>query len=74
MIVRNGTGRSGKYPTRTRVYESGPVSVRTGGIFPGPEDRSDPRGCWTTPRDRWSGKPGTPVKPGDYEPRYEYDR
>ena len=72
MMVRSGTGVR-EYRTRGRVFESGPVRAVETGIFPGPVDRSDPRGQWTTPRDRWSGKPGTPVRRGDYEPGYEYE-
>lgn len=74
MIVRNNN-RTRVFPRSGRVTESGSPETRSPGIFPGPVDRADPRGLYSTRRDDRSGKPGTPVRgryPTDWEPRYEY--
>lgn len=69
MITRSGVSgrnRSSFEPTRV-TPGSGPV---TGNPF-GPADRNT-RPWMTTGRDRFSGKPGTPVRgsyPIDWEPR-----
>lgn len=74
MMVRSGTGTR-KFPARSGTPVSGPVfrsDPRETGLWaavpnPAPVDRAP---VWfTTPRDSYSGKPGTPVR-GPRTPNY----